>query len=123
MARMIAARLKEMTRGIVDRGLERPRANRPLFRSSPKNIVKEMLRPTDSTNIVGKSSLPSFRMSSKIKPGIKARKAKPKICLRKGISSSIAAPVRATNAIIKLAPLAGDKLISRSVISLSFQYS
>ena len=68
--------------------------------NNPKNIRKEMLKPTDNTNFSVNPNLSNFRICRIEIPGKKVRKRNPKICLKNGMFKKITRSVRRSIEII-----------------------
>lgn len=87
------ARLNEIKRGIVDNGNK-------LFINNPKKIKKDILSPTDNTNLSADSILFNFSICRSNNPGRYVRKINPNICLKNGIFKRIVKSVRISAVII-----------------------
>jgi hypothetical protein len=87
-----------------------------LFINNPKNIRKEMLNPTASTNFSVEPILFNFKIWRINKPGKMVRKKNPKICLKKGVFKSIATSVAIRNTSMRKKYLLVPEVFDNSII-------
>jgi len=75
--------------------------------ANPKSIRKAMLSPTDKTSFSNMPSLFNLRRKRMSSPGMKLRRAKPKACLKTGISKNIVRAVDIRRMENKAKPMRG----------------
>ena len=100
IANIINAMLSEIARKIGDNGVWYPSLSEVLFINNPKNIRKDMLSPTDSTNCAVISISFNFRICRINNPGRIVRTMNQDISLTKAIFNKIAMSAIRTIAII-----------------------